>query len=1223
MTRSRLIKLLILPVSLFLLLLIPLALLSSQQGSQWLLRQVPGLTVQEFNGALLGQWSAEQIDWQDAQTHIQLEHVSMAIEPWCLLHAELCVQHLTATRLTINELENNEASADSEPFELTDIQLPISVSVAQFSLQQLLFNDELILQDVQTQAQWLNNELQIQQLSLAYQENSLELQGKLTAKQSWPLELSIQAQGLLPELGQQELDLNVSGTLSQLELKGKLAGAMVGNITAELQPLVADVPATLNLELSQLQLAAVLPEFMQVQQLSLTAAGDLAAGYQWQQSAQLLANQLPVKLVGEGTLDQHSVAVKQLKLIESEDSYAQITGQLDWQQELSVQAQVYLQQLSWQQLLAVSDVGIELNSAQIELSYQAERYQAELQSELLGPAGEFRVNAQLRGDHQQLDIHTLQVSAGPGQVQGAAQLDFAQGLRWQSALQVSDLNPAYWVADLPGKLAGDITTSGQFDETLSAAAQIRLAGQLRGEQARVQANVTGAGEQWQLADLLVQIGDNQLSGHVDINEQLAGKLQLDVPRLTQILPGSAGRVHGQVDISGRLEQPAGQLSLKAEALAYQGNRIKQLDLLAKLEPSGQAEIKLDATRIASAEQFIGDLKLHGSGDIHTQALSLQLAGPAQAQASVQGQFDPQTLHWRGSLQQLAIDVEQQHWRLAEPMLIEYQHEQSFQLGAHCLSSGQASFCTQKKLQLLPSVDVDYQLKDFPLASLREWLPSELHLEALLNGHVQLQEQQQGLQGKIHLDAGQGGMYYVENEQRHDFAWRVLRLDSVLDPQQITLQLELLGAQTGHVLLDMAIDPQHADKQVKGEFKLEQLELAPLKAFVPGIDKVAGLIQGQGNIAGTLLKPKIDGQINLTDGLLAGEHLPLSMERLWLQMQIKDSTAKVEGGWRSGTNGEAQVNGRIDWQNAVLVDIDLRGTQLPVVVAPYADLIVEPDLQLSLNERRLLLSGSISVPKGYITVPELPEQAVRVSADAHVLGREEQQSGLPLAMDIEIKVGQERLHFSGFGLTADVQGQIKVVDNLSGRGVLELKNGRYRAYGQRLQLRRARLVFSGPISQPYIDIEAVRVTGDVTAGLRLSGLADQPQTEVFSQPAMSQEQALSWLLLGRPLAGNNSDDSNMMSQAALALGMLGTAPIINRMADAFGIKEFEFDTEGSGMSSSVMASGRITDKLVLSYGVGVFQPTSIIALRYELTKRLYLEAASSLASSLDLFYRRSF
>ena len=60
-----------------------------------------------------------------------------------------------------------------------------------------------------------------------------------------------------------------------------------------------------------------------------------------------------------------------------------------------------------------------------------------------------------------------------------------------------------------------------------------------------------------------------------------------------------------------------------------------------------------------------------------------------------------------------------------------------------------------------------------------------------------------------------------------------------------------------------------------------------------------------------------------------------------------------------------------------------------------------------------------------------------------------------------------------------------------------------------------------------------------------------------------------------------------------------------------------------VSTSVVASGNITDKLSLRYGVGVFEPANTIALRYQLTKRLYLEAASGLASSLDLFFKRDF
>jgi translocation and assembly module TamB len=98
---------------------------------------------------------------------------------------------------------------------------------------------------------------------------------------------------------------------------------------------------------------------------------------------------------------------------------------------------------------------------------------------------------------------------------------------------------------------------------------------------------------------------------------------------------------------------------------------------------------------------------------------------------------------------------------------------------------------------------------------------------------------------------------------------------------------------------------------------------------------------------------------------------------------------------------------------------------------------------------------------------------------------------------------------------------------------------------------------------------------------------------------------------------------MMAQAALALGLAGSSSVTGTLAKDLGIKDFELDTSGSGNTTSVVASGKITDKLSLRYGVGVFEPANTIALRYKLSKKLYLEAASGIASSLDLFYKRDF
>ena len=145
---------------------------------------------------------------------------------------------------------------------------------------------------------------------------------------------------------------------------------------------------------------------------------------------------------------------------------------------------------------------------------------------------------------------------------------------------------------------------------------------------------------------------------------------------------------------------------------------------------------------------------------------------------------------------------------------------------------------------------------------------------------------------------------------------------------------------------------------------------------------------------------------------------------------------------------------------------------------------------------------------------------------------------------------------------------------------------------------------------------------MTAGIRLSGSAEQPTTQIFSEPAMAQEDALSYLVLGRSRT-NTGEDNNMLAEAALGLGLMGSAGVTSDIANKLGIQDFDLDTQGTGNSTAVVASGKINEKLSLRYGVGVFEPANTIALRYLLSKKVYLEVATGVASSLDIFYKRDF
>ena len=399
----------------------------------------------------------------------------------------------------------------------------------------------------------------------------------------------------------------------------------------------------------------------------------------------------------------------------------------------------------------------------------------------------------------------------------------------------------------------------------------------------------------------------------------------------------------------------------------------------------------------------------------------------------------------------------------------------------------------------------------------------------------------------------------------------------------------------------------------------------IRPFAPMVEKLTGQLNGSGTISGALLSPHINGNVALSGGEISGPQLPTNFENVQLSVAINGETALINGGWTSGEQGQGSVSGNVAWGQAVAVNVLVKGNNLPVTVEPYAKLEVAPDLKISLNpDNTLLIAGTVNVPKGEIVVRELPPSTVKVSDDTVIVGQQTTGEAAPMQvdMDITVVVGQELLTFSGFGLNADLAGQVHIGNDMDTRGELRLNNGRYRAYGQKLTIRRARLLFAGPIDQPYLDIEAVRQTDDVIAGIRLTGSAEQPTTQIFSEPAMSQEQALSYLILGRPLTGTGEDE-NLLAQAALGLGLMGSSGITTSLANHLGIKDFELDTEGTGNSTAVVASGKINERLSVRYGVGVFEPASTIALRYKLSKRVYVEVASGFASSLDIFYKRDF
>jgi len=1210
--------------SLAVLLLALWAVLGTQAGSRWALARVPGLSVENFQGHLGGQWSAEHLLWQQGSSRVELQAPQFDWSPACLLRMTLCIDRLDVEQVSLQFPPSTEDS--SGPIELPDVKLPVSIQVGDVRVGSLLFNGSEELKGLQLAAHWTAAGLQIDSVHLQRDDLVLDLAGLLQPTGDWPLSASGNLSlPYAPGGAPWKVALKVDGDLLKtLKLDADSTGYLPAKLSAELQPLVENLPAQLHITADGFKPSADLPDTLQLNQLDLTAKGDLNRGYQLMGKAVLPAEKGPVDLLLQGKVDAKGAQIAGLDLSAGDKQSLKLTAQLDWQQGFSADAKIDWLDFPWHRLYPVIDEPqVALRTFNGEVSYKDGNYLGNLKADLDGPAGKFNVVTPFSGDLKQVFLPELKLTAGQGKAEGHLNLQFADGIAWDTALDLSALNPAYWVAELPGTLAGPLRSKGEFkNEHLKLDADLDLKGRLRGQTAVLAAKAEGAGEQWTLANLDIRLGDNRINGSGSLQQRLAGQIDIKLARLAQLWPQLRGQVNGRLDVAGSLNAPQGKLALKGQQLAFADNRLQSLTLDANLDNAQRAKIDLKGSGIQSGDTQVGTLTASAQGDIKYQKVQLDLAGPLVKLAlALDGNLDKG--NWRGRLASGDVQAGGHDWKLQAPAKIERLADGKLTFAAHCWVSGPASLCGEDQ-RLMPEPKLRYHLKQFPIDSLAAFLPKDFAWQGKLNADLQLDLPDSGPKGVVSVDASGGTLRVKEKDQWLDFPYDTLKLETTLNPKRIDTQLNFRGGKLGELLVQAQINPLPKNKPITGNFSLAGLDLAVARPFVPMVETLTGKLNGNGRISGGLLAPQVNGNVNLVGGEVSGPELPISLEGLNVQALIAGESVQLNGAWRSGKAGQGSLKGQIDWGQALVVDLSLQGSQLPVTVEPYAVLEVAPDLKISLKNDKLAVAGKVHIPRGDITVRELPPSTVKVSDDTVIVGSQTEEGKPPMAMamDIDVVVGEDKLNFSGFGLTAKVQGQVHIGDNLDTRGELWLNDGRYRAYGQRLDVRRARLLFAGPLDQPYLDIEAIRKTDDVVAGIRLSGSAEQPTTQIFSEPAMSQEQALSYLVLGRPLS-STGEDNNMLAQAALGLGLMGSAGVTSDLANKLGIQDFDLDTQGSGNNTAVVASGKITEKLSLRYGVGVFEPASTIALRYLLSKKVYLEVASGVASSLDIFYKRDF
>ena len=442
------------------------------------------------------------------------------------------------------------------------------------------------------------------------------------------------------------------------------------------------------------------------------------------------------------------------------------------------------------------------------------------------------------------------------------------------------------------------------------------------------------------------------------------------------------------------------------------------------------------------------------------------------------------------------------------------------------------------------------------------------------------------------------------------------------------QLALSGkSDEGHMQADIDITRLNTSRPaVAGKLSLGIPDIRFINPLLPDVTIESGQVTAEARLAGYLDSPEVTGSATLENGLVKIPELGLELNAVELQAQGNGTSVALNGTAHSG-EGNIGLAGdlRLDPQQAWPFNLGLKGERFAIAHLPDADMLANPDLQIRGSLQQVNVSGSVLIPHARITLKQLPPDVVKVSADQVIVGpaaapAEGTPSTVPVSVNVIVTLGDD-VRFEGLGLSTDLAGTINVrsleTHTLIGNGVLELTNGRYEGYGQKLAIQRGRLLFAGPLDNPALDVRATRTAGDVTAGIELSGTVDAPQTRLFSDPAMSDAEILSYLVTGKPLsAASSGSDSQALAAAAATLG--ANSPVAAEISDKLGI-DVGVESGTTDAETSVVVGKQLSPQLRVEYLYGMFTASGAIQFVYKLTRHLSLAGQSGMAQSIDLRY----
>ena len=897
-------------------------------------------------------------------------------------------------------------------------------------------------------------------------------------------------------------------------------------------------------------------------------------------------------------------------------------------------------------------------AGQLEITGSINDYQVQLADTdlIVNHQAVTQLNANGHGNSKNLSLADFSAVYLAGSWQGKGRLEWADAFLWDAAITVQGLDPSIHWPQWPASLNGAANIKGQHKAGgWQVAGEIKqLGGKLAGvaiDQASLGFEATEG--RYSVKNLSFKSRQNQLRGAAEVKlaadtkPYVIANWNINAKNLAQLLPDVKGAIISQGKMRGELASLQVSTSIQAQDLVYKDYRIGAINGTVNLDPSINSalliDLKLDG--LASGKNEIQQLSLQGQGTTgnHQLALSSALDARRSLQLTARGGYANEL--WNGMLVATRIDTaEFGQWKQQQPSDVSVSLAQ-LNVGRYCLTplDADAQVCLEIQSALLDDWKGAINIKNLPVATFRKYYPPQvISAKGAVSGSASYHFQKNVIrQFQARLISENGEVVYgLAADDPQNLTYRRLQADITHTEQGVRITSKMDLAELGDVDIRASLKDKHtlspldASQQIQGRIVVDLKSLTILPLIFTDIQYIEGRKYSEYSVSGTIGNPLVVGHSDITMAALTLPRLGIELKDIKISARSDEKyTIKVSGQARSG-DGRIVINGEmLDYRNAnLLAKMTITGENFPAARLPEITMDVSPQLTAIVKNDELRLEGELLIPKSIIQILK-PVAVVAPSADVVIINGDEEPEPpakkLKLTAEVKVKLGHN-VKLEGFGVNSRLLGEVVVLETPEGTtlgtGEIRFAEGRFSAYDRELVIESGTLTYaSSPIENPIVNIKATRkIDAKTRVGVIVSGYAQDPKLELFSEPAMEQSDILSYLILGYPISQASKSDGSTLSGAAGSIGLIGGEILAKQIANQFGIDDVKVISDSTTQQATLALGKYLSPRLYAQYAMGIGQAVNTFRVEYELTSRWMLKTeASSEQQGADLFYTIEF